>query len=391
MIYLAKLGELTLKKNNLKRFERQLAENLKYSLGKTAAKIRVAAGRMYVEAENDDEEAIRLALSNLLGITGFSRVECTEKSAEAIIEAALSEAKSASKEGRHTFKVNTRRVDKSFPLSGYELTCLVADEILSRLPEMKVDVHHPDTTIFIELRKSAYVYRDGETGLRGLPIGSGGEGLVLLSGGIDSPVAAFRMLSRGMKVSAIYFHSYPYTQQEALDKVETLAAILSRYALSLTLYVVSFTDVQIQIKKETPEKWSTMMLRAAMMECASLLAHEIGASALITGESLGQVASQTIANLAVSEHFSSLPLFRPLIGNEKEEIIKTARKIGTYETSILPYDDCCVLFSPRHPVLNPSVEQAAGIYSEINAAPFIEEALLKKGVVSFRNGAKITM
>lgn len=388
MIYLAKLGELTLKKNNLRKFEQQLKRNLQYALDGIKSEIRVSAGRMYVDASFEDEERLRLSLSRLLGITGFSRVEKCEKNIEEIKQAALREASAACTEGKKTFKVAVRRVDKSFPTGSYEIACLVADEILSRFP-MKVDVHSPDTTFFIELRKCAYVYRDGDSALRGLPVGCSGSGLVLLSGGIDSPVAAFRMLSRGMKLNAIYFHSYPYTEQEALEKVKTLAAILSRYALSLTLYVVSFTDVQIQIKKSTPEKWSTMMLRAAMMECASLLAKEIGNECLITGESLAQVASQTLRNLKVSEHFCSLPLFRPLIGCEKEEIIKIARKIGTYETSILPYDDCCVLFSPRHPVLNPSVEQAAAIYNEINAAPFIDDALLKKEIIKFRNGNEV--
>ena len=221
---------------------------------------------------------------------------------------------------------------------------------------MKVDVHKPDCVIYIEVREKVFVYSDNETGCRGLPVGSSGKGLLLLSGGLDSPVAGYRMLRRGMKIECCYFHSYP------------------------------FTDVQMRIKEKAPEAWSTLILRVCMMKVANLLANRCNAKCIITGESVGQVASQTVENMTVTEHFSEFPMMRPCCGLDKEEIIKTAEEIDTYETSILPYEDCCVLFSPRHPVLRGRVEDAEKIYAELEVDDLIKKAYEEREIVKLTFG-----
>ena len=245
---------------------------------------------------------------------------------------------------------------------------------------MKVDVHNPDCIITVEVREKTYVYSDSNKGCRGLPVGSSGRGLLLLSGGLDSPVAGYRMLRRGMRLECCYFHSYPYTSEEAQKKVEDLAQSLADYGIYTYLNIIPFTDVQMRIKEKAPEAWATLMLRVCMMKVANMVCERVGSDCIITGESLGQVASQTIENMAVTEHFAEYPLLRPLVGLDKEEIIKTAVEIGTYDTSILPYEDCCVLFSPRHPVLRGRIEDAEKIYTEMEIDGLIKEAYEKREV-----------
>ena len=217
----------------------------------------------------------------------------------------------------------------------------------------------------------------------GLPVGVSGKGLLLLSGGIDSPVAGYRMMRRGMKVECVYFHAYPYTSEEAQKKVETLATIIAGYGVDTHINIIPFTEVQMRIKEKTPDNFNTLILRMCMMKVATMVARRIKAKCLITGESLGQVASQTIENLEVTESICEIPLFRPLIGLDKEEIINTAREIGTYETSILPYEDCCVLFSPKHPVLRASVEEAKKIFDSLDITNLLEEAYEKREIKRF--------
>lgn len=380
--YLGKVGELTLKGSNLKEFEKKLAANLKTALGSIKdVKIKVASGRLYVEVDEKYNEAVEFALSHLLGITGWAKTSVCEKDVDAIKEAVLTEAKKAKERGCLSFKIESRRSDKSFPLNSYELNCAAAAPIFDG-GLLKVDVHKPDVTISVEVReKCCYVYSDAEKGRRGLPLGVSGKGLLLLSGGIDSPVAGYRMMRRGMRVECVYFHSYPYTSVEAQEKVETLAKILGNYGVDTHLNVIPFTDVQMRIKQKSPVAWTTLMLRVCMMKVANLLASRIGAQCIITGESLGQVASQTIENMSVTEHFSDYPLLRPLVGLDKEEIIETAEEIGTFETSILPYEDCCVLFSPKHPILRGSVEEAKNIYKELEIDDLIKEAYEKRQII----------
>ena len=246
---------------------------------------------------------------------------------------------------------------------------------------MKVDVHNPDCTIFVEVREQCYVFTDSETGCRGLPVGTSAKGLLLLSGGLDSPVAGYRMLRRGMKIECCYFHSYPYTSEEAKQKVITLAQKLAYYGIQTYLNIIPFTQVQMEIKKKAPEAWSTLMLRVCMMKVANILAKRCKAKCIVTGESVGQVASQTVENMAVTEHFAELPMMRPCCGLDKEEIIRTAEFIDTYETSILPYEDCCVLFSPRHPVLRGRIEEAEEIYKNLEVDELIHKAYEEREIV----------
>ncbi|MCF0241524.1 MAG: tRNA 4-thiouridine(8) synthase ThiI [Treponema sp.] len=380
MIYLAKVGELTLKGTNIQVFEQLLVRNVKKYLEGCNVKVTCRAGRMFLDCEEKDSEKVEFALQHLIGITGWAKTRTCNKDIESIKECVLEEAKVSNSKGARTFKIDARRADKKFPLNSYEICCEAAGPVESI---MKVDVHNPDVIIYVEVRDTTYVYSDSNTGCRGLPVGSSGKGLLLLSGGLDSPVAGYRMLRRGMRVECCYFHSYPYTSEEAQKKVETLAEKLSYYGINTYLNIIPFTEVQMRIKSKAPEAWSTLMLRVCMMKVANMVADRIAADCIITGESLGQVASQTIENMAVTEHFANYPLLRPLVGLDKEEIIKTAVDIDTYETSILPYEDCCVLFSPKHPVLRGRIEDAEEIYKNMEIDELIKESFEKRDVKKF--------
>ena len=371
--YLGKLGELTLKGSNLKLFERLLVSNVKTYLLSVNAKVTLHAGRLYIECEDSAAEAVEYTLRHLIGITGWAKAEVVEKDIAAIQKKVYELALIAKENGAKTFKINAKRSDKGFVLDSYGIM-REAGNLVYAEKLLDVDVHNPDVTFTVEVRDKCYVYSDSEKGCRGLPVGSSGKGLLLLSGGLDSPVAGYRMMRRGMTVDCVYFHSYPYTSQEAQEKVERLAEIISGYGLRTHINIIPFTEVQMQIKKKAPENFSTLMLRMCMMKVASMLAERIGADCLITGESLGQVASQTNENMAVTESTAELPLYRPLIGLDKEEIIETAKQIDTYETSILPYEDCCVLFSPKHPILRASVEEAQKIYREMEIDELVKKA-----------------
>lgn len=383
MTYLAKLGELTLKGSNLQEFENLLTKNTKKCLAGKNVKIQLRAGRLYIECEEEDCQAVEFTLNHLLGITGWAKTVTCEKSIEAINEAVFEIAKIQAEKGAKTFKIDARRSDKKFPLNSYQICCESAGKVESI---MKVDVHKPDVVIYVEVREKVFVYVDSNVGCRGLPVGSSGKGLLLLSGGLDSPVAGYRMLRRGMKIECCYFHSYPYTSEEAKQKVVTLAQKLAYYGITTYLNIIPFTDVQMKIKEKAPEAWSTLILRVCMMKVANILAKRCNAKCIITGESVGQVASQTIQNMTVTEHFSEFPLLRPLCGMDKEEIIKDAYFIDTYETSILPYEDCCVLFSPRHPVLRGTVEQAEEIYKSLEVDDLINEAYNNREIVKLTFG-----
>lgn len=378
MTYLAKLGELTLKGSNLQEFENLLVQNTKKYLSGLNVKISLRAGRLYIDCEENDSNRVEFCLNHLLGITGWAKTTVCEKSIEGISKAVFELAQKEAERGCKTFKIDSRRSDKSFPLNSYEICCEAAGDVESI---MKVDVHHPDTIIYVEVREKVFVYVDSNSGCRGLPVGSSGKGLLLLSGGLDSPVAGYRMLRRGMKIECCYFHSYPYTSEEAKQKVVTLAQKLSNYGITTYLNVIPFTDVQMKIKENAPQAWTTLMLRVCMMKTANRLAKRCKAKCIITGESVGQVASQTIENMTVTEHFAQLPLLRPLCGMDKEEIIKDSYFIDTYETSILPYEDCCVLFSPRHPVLRGTIEEAEEIYKSLEVEDLIEESFKNREII----------
>ncbi len=381
--YLGKLGELTLKGGNLKVFENQLAKNMRIALENKKAHVRVQSGRLYVVCAEDACETVEFALSHLIGITGWAKVRAVEKNMDAI-KAAVREEGLIAKErtGGKTFKIEARREDKSFPLNSYDLAREAAG-VLFDDGTLDVDVKKPDIVVNVEIRERAYVYCATKKSCRGLPVGVSGKGLLLLSGGIDSPVAGYRMMRRGMKIEAVYFHSYPYTSEEAQKKVQDLAKTIAMYGVEMHLNVIPFTDVQMRIKQKAPEDYSTLMLRLCMMKVANLLAQRVNADCIITGESLGQVASQTIQNMAVTESFAEKPLLRPLVGLDKEEIIDTAVEIGTYETSILPYEDCCVLFSPKHPILRADIEESKRIYDEMEIDNLVKESFEKREIFSY--------
>lgn len=380
--YLGKLGELTLKGSNIKSFENKLVRNVRDFLKHIPADISLRAGRLYLEVDEQFCHQAEYCLSHLIGITGWAKTVICDKTIASITKTVTELGKAAKENGAKTFKIEARRSDKSFELNSYEIMKTAASELFDN-NILKVDVKNPDITIYVEVREKCFVYTDSNKGCRGLPVGTSGKGLLLLSGGLDSPVAGYRMMRRGMKIECVYFHSYPYTSDEAQKKVEDLAKILSAYGLQTTLNIISFTDVQMLIKEKALENWSTLALRMCMMKAASMLAKHINADCLITGESLGQVASQTLENMKVTESMAELPLLRPLVALDKEEIIETAVSIGTYETSILPYEDCCVLFSPRHPVLKAELNEAIDIYNKINPDELIQKAFDTREVKHF--------
>lgn len=380
--YLGKLGELTLKGGNIRVFEKQLLCNIRLALETVEAKVKLLSGRLYVYCTKNSCDAVEYALDHLIGITGWAKVQAVEKNLEAIKTAVRKEGEVAKSNGAKTFKIEAHREDKDFPLNSYEIATEVAG-VLFDDGTLDVDVHKPDVSINIEVREKCYVYCAQKKTCRGLPVGVSGKGLLLLSGGIDSPVAGYRMMRRGMKVECVYFHSYPYTSQEAQQKVQDLAKIIAQYGNDTHLNVISFTEVQMKIKQKAPEAYSTLMLRLCMMKAANMLAERINCDCIITGESLGQVASQTIENLAVTESFAEKPLVRPLIGLDKEEIMDTANFIGTYETSILPYEDCCVLFSPKHPVLRATIEEAKKIYDSMEIDSLIQKSFDERQIFRY--------
>ena len=380
--YLGKVGELTLKGSNIKTFEKQLVNNLRTALETVQAKVRILTGRLYVHCTKESCSAVEFALDHLLGITGWAKVQFVEKNMEAITEAVRIEGLKAKEKGARTFKIDARREDKAFPLNSYEI-CIQAAGVLFDDGTLDVDVKHPDAVINVEVREKAYVYCAQKKTGRGLPVGVSGRGLLLLSGGIDSPVAGYRMMRRGMRVECVYFHSYPYTSEEAQKKVQDLAKTIAMFGMETHLNVVPFTEVQMKIKQKAPEDYSTLMLRLCMMKVANMIAKHIGSDAIITGESLGQVASQTCNNLAVTESFADIPLYRPLIGLDKEEIVDTAIEIGTYATSILPYEDCCVLFSPKHPVLRADVEESRKIYESMEIGELVQKAFEQREIIRY--------
>lgn len=379
--YLLKLGELTLKKGNRNGFEEILKRNINAALRRHGVRLDTANGRFYVHSSVEKASAVEDALDHLFGIAGWAKTRVTEKTIDAVIAACVEEGKKLHDAGCRTFKVEAHRTDKSFPFDSYAMRCKAGDAVTENFPDMDVDVRSPQGTIEIEIREKAYVYAMSKKGLRGLPVGTAGRGLLLLSGGIDSPVAGFLMASRGMGIDALYFHAYPYTSDEAKQKVITLAGAINRYAPGIKLFVAGFTDVQIRIKEKSPENWTTIMLRMAMMELAERIARRLHSKCLITGESLSQVASQTIENIACTESRVSLPVLRPLIGMDKTGIIAIAEKIGTYKTSILPYEDCCVLFSPEHPVLRGDRKEAIALYESLCLSSFLDEALSKIEII----------
>jgi thiamine biosynthesis protein ThiI len=379
LLYLGKIGELMLKGLNRRYFERRLTENAGLMLAsqKVAATVRLISGRLYVEGPDDDAGVIEEVLDHLIGITGWGKARIAEKNIESIKAAVYEEALAAKKAGARTFKIETRRADKGFPLTSYQV-CAAAPERIAEEGLLAVDVHHPDAVINVEIRDRVLVYCNAHKSCRGLPVGTAPRALLLLSGGIDSPVAGYRMMCRGMKVDCLYFDAPPYTSAEARQKVVDLAAVLGQYGLGTRLTLVPFTGIELRLQERVPEAFLTLLLRVCMVKAANMVAQQEHAKCLVTGESLGQVASQTLENMTVTESFADLPILRPLVGTDKEDITATARQLGTYAISILPFEDCCVLFSPQHPVLKAEVGEVQKMMESLEIDTLLAEAFDKR-------------
>ena len=376
-LYLIKVGEIALKGLNRDFFEKRLKANIKAKLRAYQSHIITQKGRLFLEVEEDcPPSAVEHALSTTFGLVGFSKCLRVKKEEGAIREAArLLMVEEPFSSGEGTYKAESRRADKSFVYTSYQLDCILAEEVHRVHPALTVDVRKPEMTIYCEIRDMAYLYTSPKRGLGGLPVSTAGKGMLLLSGGIDSPVAGYQMAQRGLRMECIYFHAYPYTSDEALEKVITLASLIAPYLQGTRVHVVPFTDAQLHIKANAKADETTLMFRAAMMEVSNLIAQRSEALCLVTGEALSQVASQTVEGLAFSDSYSDLLVLRPLVGLDKAQIINTARHIGTYETSILPYEDCCTIFSPKHPLTRPDKGQTRAHYDALGMGEFLLDAV----------------
>ncbi len=379
-IFLLKLGELVLKGLNRRSFEERLMSNIRRRLAKFGKfKVYTRQSTTYVEPQEDtcDLDGAWEALTKVFGVVGLSRAFACEKDAQAMLDTTLAHF-DAQLRAAKTFKVESKRADKSFPLTSIQLSQQVGGELDEHYPDLQVDVHHPELTIHLEVRDyAAYVHADPQPGAGGLPVGMGGKAVALLSGGIDSPVACWMMAKRGVQLEMVHFFSYPYTSEEAKQKVLDLAKLLAPWCGKVVVHVVPFTAIQEELRRSCPEELFTVLMRRFMMRIAQRVAFREGCAALVTGESLGQVASQTMYAMRCTGAVCQLPIFRPLIGMDKEEIIRIARRIGTLETSNLPYEDCCTVFTPRHPRLRPIVSECDAAETE---AGFDIEAMVKAAV-----------
>ncbi|MGN1194458.1 MAG: tRNA uracil 4-sulfurtransferase ThiI [Acutalibacteraceae bacterium] len=377
-VILIKNGELALKGLNRSTFEDILVKNLRRRLS-ALGEFKFTKSQSTVIAEPldesiDFEEAVE-RVSRVFGIAGFSVAGVSEKDIETIKKDTLMMLSDELAEAK-TFKVNAKRSDKKFPLKSPEICREVGGYILSNIPSLKVDVHNPDIIVNVEVRdKNVFIHGNQLKGAGGMPVGSSGRAALLISGGIDSPVAGYMMAKRGLTLDAIHFAAEPYTSKRAELKVKQLASIVARYSGRINFMVVPFTDIQVAIKDNCPEELFTIIMRRMMMRIALKLAEKDGCKALITGESLGQVASQTIGALACTDAVSTMPVFRPLIGMDKEEIITIARKIDTFETSLLPYEDCCTVFTPKHPRTRPEIQYIEKAEAAYDFEPLIEKAI----------------
>lgn len=377
-VILVKYGEIILKGGNRPVFERILVKNIKSALRSfDGVTVTVAQATIYINAPDEKIDEITERLSRIFGIVSISRaIEC-EKEIEKIKKTAV-EYLSRDLKAQMSFKVEAKRSDKKFPLNSIEIARAVGGELHDSIDGLIVDVHNPEVLVRVEVRDTAaYIYStlNKIKGRGGMPIGTGGKATLLLSGGIDSPVAGYMVAKRGVEINAVNFFSYPYTSDRAKEKVMELAEILSTYTSKINLFVVPFTEIQLEIRDKCPEEHMTLIMRRFMMKIAEIIANRTKTGAIITGESIGQVASQTIAALNVTNSVCKLPVFRPLIGMDKDEIVERAREIKTFETSILPYEDCCTVFTPKHPTTQPKLAVIEKSESVLEVERLIEEAV----------------
>ena len=381
-LFLVKYGEIALKKRNRGAFVKALKDSIRAKLPGRQVSVYETWHRVYVRFRPEDRDAVATALSRTFGLVSFCEALRVATDMSAVGQAACDLAREYIASGRGMrFKAEVRRADKNYPLTSYQIACHLGDLLLGGFPGLVVDVNTPDWILSVEMREHAYLYGPESPGPGGLPTGSSGRGILLLSGGIDSPVAGWMMGKRGLALEAAYFHSAPFTSSDAQRKVEALTRILSAWLPDISLHVVPFTPILARIRQRSAEEETTLLMRACMMRVASLIAAQRGAGCLVTGESLGQVASQTLESMAFTQTAAGIPVLRPLIGMNKEEIISLARRIDTFDTSNLPYDDCCTLFSPARPLIHPSLEKMVRAYNSLKVDELVEETLERTEVV----------
>ena len=377
-IFLMKLGEIVLKGANKRQFESKLRQNVRRRMRPFGEfDVYIMQSTVYVEPLNEeaDVEGAWDACHSIFGVVSLCRCRPCEKNLDAIFEA-VEAYLGDDLDCAESFKVESKRSDKTFPLTSIGISQEIGGRLAEAHPNCRVDVHKPAYVVHVEVRDlAAYVHGPAEPGAGGLPTGVGGRAMCLLSGGIDSPVAEYMIAKRGVEIESIHFFSYPYTSQLAKDKVIELARLVTRYSGRMTLNIVSFTKIQEEIRDKCPEEYFTLIMRRFMMEISQRIAKEHGCGCLVTGENLGQVASQTMEAMAVTGAVVDLPIFMPLVGMDKEDIVSIARKIGTLDTSILPYEDCCTVFTPKHPKTKPTLGQVLNAEKDLDREALIQEAL----------------
>ena len=387
-IFIVRCGEVALKGMNKPYFEKMLVNRIKKLLKKfDNVEAYRHEGLIFVRADKKhDPEMIKGEISKVFGVASISpALEC-ESELNSIGDAAVALMMDLiEKKGIKTFKVDAKRADKNFPVKSPEIARIIGAKVLVGCKVLKVDVHNPDCVLFVDLRKDkSYVFEQKISGFGGLPLGTNGKGMVLLSGGIDSPVAAWMMAKRGMLIEAVHFHSYPYTSQRAQEKVEDLARIIAQYCGRFKMNVINLLPIQEQIVENCPEEETTILVRRFMMRIAEKVAQKSGCTMLITGENLGQVASQTAEALVVTDATVKMPVMRPLIALDKVDIIQKAKDIGTFETSIMPYEDCCTVFLPKHPATKPKLEKILESESKLDVDALVEAAVEKMEIIDIK-------
>ena len=392
-IFIVRCGEVALKGMNKPYFERMLLERIKKLLKKfDGVKAYRHEGLIFVRADKElnpgteGKQAILKEIGKVFGVASISPAMECESTMEDIGQTAVEYMMEAIEErGVKTFKVNAKRADKNFPVKSPDISRQIGAAVLKGCKVLKVDVHNPDVKLFVDVRHDkSYVYQDKIPGFGGLPLGTNGKGMSLLSGGIDSPVATWMMAKRGMMIEAVHFHSFPYTSQRAREKVEELAALVATYCGRFRMHVINLLPIQEQIVQNCPEEETTILVRRFMMRIAEELAAGNGCNMLITGENLGQVASQTAEALVVTDASVKMPVMRPLIGLDKTDIMDLAKDIGTYDKSIEPYEDCCTVFLPKHPATKPKLERILASESKLDCEGLIREAIEKEEIVEIR-------
>ena len=377
-IFLLKLGEIVLKGANKRQFESKLRQNIRRRMKAYGNfDVYLIQSTVYVEPMDDncDIDGAWEACNSIFGVVSLCRCRPCEKNMDAIFDA-IEEYLGDDLDCAKSFKVESKRSDKRFPMTSIAISQEIGGRLAEAHPDVAVDVHNPDYTVYVEIRDlAAYVHGPAQPGAGGLPTGVGGRAMCLLSGGIDSPVAAYMIAKRGVEIECVHFFSYPYTSQLAKDKVLELARLVTRYSGRMTVDIVSFTEIQEAIRDNCPEEFFTLIMRRFMMEISQRIAKQHGCGALITGENLGQVASQTMEAMTVTGAVVDIPVFMPLVGMDKEEIVTIARRIGTLETSILPYEDCCTVFTPKHPKTKPTLGQVINAERNLDREALIQKAL----------------